>query len=92
MTSGIPDTTDLVDTRPSARLAQKWRALSPLQRRLVIAGAALDTAAKVAALADLARRPADRVRGPKWAWAVALPVVNSAGLLPAAYFTLGRRR
>lgn len=91
MASDIPDTTDLVDTRRTARLSRKWRALSPLQRKLVIAGAALDTAAKAAALIDLHRRPAEAVRGPKVVWAIALPVVNSAGLLPAAYFLFGRR-
>lgn len=69
----------------------KWRALSPTRRKLLAAGVAIDTAAKTLALVDLARRPAAGVRGPKWAWAVALPVVNSAGLLPAAYFAWARR-
>ncbi|MBB2891304.1 hypothetical protein [Flexivirga oryzae] len=92
MASDNRGTADLVDTRAPARLTQKWRALSPLQRRLAVAAAAIDTAAKTAAVIDLARRPADAVRGPKVAWAVALPVVNSAGLLPAAYFLFGRRR
>lgn len=83
--------TETIDTRPSGRLRQKWRALTPMQQRLLVAAAPLDTAAKTAALVDLARRPADAVRGPKWLWATALPVVNSAGVLPAAYFCLGRR-
>jgi hypothetical protein len=38
---------------------------------------------------DLARRPAELVRGPKPAWALAI-AVNFVG--PIAYFTVGRRR
>lgn len=83
--------TETIDTRPSSKLKQKWRALTPTQRKVLLVGSAIDTAAKTAALVDLARRPADEVRGPKWLWATALPVVNSAGVLPAAYFLLGRR-
>jgi hypothetical protein len=44
------------------------------------------------ALIDLRNRPADAVNGPKAAWAVALAVGNSAGLLPTAYLLFGRRR
>jgi len=83
--------TETIDTRPTSKLKQKWRALTPTQRKLLVAASALDTAAKTAALVDLARRPAEAVRGPKWLWAGALPVVNSAGVLPAAYFVFGRR-
>jgi hypothetical protein len=36
---------------------------------------------------DLARRPADRVRGPKWLWAPVI-AVNFAG--PVLYFSCGR--
>ena len=39
--------------------------------------------------ADLAKRPADKVRGPKWLWAV-LSLVNGFG--PGAYFMLGRKK
>lgn len=83
--------TETIDTRPASKLKQKWHNLSPTQRRILVAASAIDTAAKAAALVDLSRRSGDAVRGPKWFWATALPVVNSAGLLPAAYFTLGRR-
>lgn len=92
MSSDIPGTTDLIDTRAGSVLARKWRALSPLQQKLVIAGAAVDTVAKTAALIDLSRRPASAIRGPKMLWSLAIPVVNSAGLLPAVYFLFGRRR
>jgi hypothetical protein len=44
------------------------------------------------ALMDLKNRPVDEVNGPKAAWALALTVVNSAGLLPTAYLLFGRRR
>ena len=50
--------------------------------------AAVEVAAKVAALRDISRRPADRVRGPKWLWALA-QAVNGIG--PAAYFAFGRK-
>ncbi|HWC22012.1 MAG TPA: hypothetical protein VG502_06900 [Flexivirga sp.] len=83
--------TETIDTRPSGRLKQKWHALTPMQRKLLVAASAIDTAAKTVALVDLSRRPADAVRGPKWLWASALPVVNSVGVLPAAYFLFGRR-
>jgi hypothetical protein len=53
--------------------------------------AALEGAVKVAALVDLARRPASQVRGSKAAWATAITLVNSAGAVPLAYFLRGRR-
>ncbi|WP_446663427.1 hypothetical protein [Flexivirga sp. B27] len=83
--------TETIDTRPSARLKQKWDDLTPTQRKLLVVGATIDAAARSAALVDLSRRPAHEVRGPKWLWAAALPVVNSVGILPAVYFVAGRR-
>ncbi|MGW4370657.1 hypothetical protein ACWEKT_33950 [Nocardia takedensis] len=53
---------------------------------------ALDSIAKAVALADLRRRPAEQVKGSKRVWATAITVVNSVGVLPLAYFALGRRR
>ncbi len=50
--------------------------------------AATEVVAKIAALRDIAKRPAEQVRGPKWAWALA-QAVNGFG--PAAYFAFGRR-
>ena len=76
---------DLVTTR------RRWQDLSPRTRRLVVAGAVLDGGLRIAALADLRRRPADQVRGSKKAWAAGLSLVNSAGVLPLAYFLAGRR-
>jgi hypothetical protein len=70
---------------------KKWNELSPRVRRLVVAGAAVEGALKIAALVDLARRPADRVRGSKKVWATAIVLVNSMGAVPIAYFVRGRR-
>jgi hypothetical protein len=69
---------------------KKWNELSPRTRRLVVAGASVEGALKIAALVDLARRPADRVRGSKKAWATAIVLVNSMGAVPVAYFVRGR--
>ena len=74
------------------QVARRWSALSRTQRRLVLAGATLEGAAKVAALVDLARRPATQVRGPKWVWAAVLALVNAFGGAPLAYYRFGRRR
>lgn len=52
---------------------------------------AIDAALKVAALADLARRPAAGVRGRKAVWATAITVINSAGVVPVLYFVKGRK-
>jgi hypothetical protein len=70
---------------------RKWSDLSPRTRRVVMVMAALEGAVKVAALVDLARRPASQVRGSKAAWATAITLVNSAGAVPLAYFLRGRR-
>lgn len=69
----------------------RWSDLSPRTRKLILAGATAEGMLKIAALRDLRRRPADRVRGRKGVWAVALVLVNSAGALPVAYFRYGRR-
>jgi hypothetical protein len=46
----------------------------------------------VAALTDMRRRPADQIRGPKWAWAPAVTLINAFGGAPLAYCVFGRRR
>lgn len=70
----------------------KWSDLSQRTQRLIVIGAAAETALKAAALVDMKRRPASQVRGSKWMWVPALTVLNSAGLAPLAYFVFGRRR
>ena len=72
-------------------MAGHWSDLSPRARRLLIAGAAAEGLLKLAVLVDLKRRPGSEVRGPKRAWALSM-VVNSAGVIPVAYFAFGRRR
>jgi hypothetical protein len=71
--------------------AQHWNDLNPRARRLIIAGAGVEGILKVAALVDMKRRPADQIRGSKWVWGPAM-IINSAGVIPIAYFALGRRR
>jgi hypothetical protein len=71
---------------------KKWSELSPRTRRLIIAGGVFDAVLKVAALIDLARRPASDVRGSRARWALAVTLINSVGAVPVAYFACGRRR
>lgn len=71
-------------------IARWWSTLSPRMRWLLAGSAAVETGLKVAVLADLRRRPASQVRGPRWLWASSM-VVNSAGLIPLSYFAFGRR-
>jgi hypothetical protein len=73
-------------------IRRRWRDLSEGQRRLVVLGATVDGALKIAALADIRRRPADQIRGKKWVWAAVVALANSAGIVPLAYFLVGRRR
>lgn len=72
-------------------MKRRWNELDPRVRRAALAAAAVEGVLKVAALADLARRPARTVRGSKAKWAVAIVLINSAGLVPIAYFRKGRR-
>jgi len=70
---------------------KRWNELGLRTRRLIIGAATVEAVLKFAALIDLARRPADEVRGSKAKWATAIIVVNSAGALPLYYFARGRR-
>jgi hypothetical protein len=65
--------------------------LDPRVRRALLVAGTVETGLKIAALIDLARRPAQRVRGSKAWWGVAIAVVNAAGAVPIAYFLRGRR-
>jgi len=58
---------------------------------LVIAGVVVESVLKAVALADLARRPAAQVRGPKPMWALLLTLSNSLGVAPVIYWLYGRR-
>jgi len=70
---------------------KRWDELSLRTRRLIIVAVTFEGFLKGAALVDLARRPAEEIRGSKAKWATALVVVNSAGALPLYYFARGRR-
>ncbi|GAB1646355.1 hypothetical protein [Krasilnikovia sp. MM14-A1259] len=72
-------------------MGRRWNELSQRQRRYIIVAAAFESALKAAMLIDLKRRRPDQVRGPKWLWASSV-LVNSAGIVPAAYFIVGRIR
>jgi hypothetical protein len=65
------------------------RDLSPGQRAAIGAAGAVQVGLVAAALLDLRRRPARKIRGDKRLW-VAASFVNYAG--PIAYFTYGRKR
>ena len=69
----------------------QWSDLSARTRRLLIAAAVTDGALRVAALIDIRRRPASQIRGRKRVWATVVAVINSAGVVPIAYFVFGRR-
>lgn len=71
-----------------ATLRSEFTAMSPASRAGLIAGVAVEVSAKIAAWVDLSRRPAEKIRGPKWMWALA-QLIN--GLGPAAYWSLGRK-
>jgi hypothetical protein len=71
---------------------RRWSELSERNRRLLITAAVAEGILKLAALMDIKRRPASQIRGPKWLWAAVVAVGSSAGVVPIAYFVLGRRQ
>lgn len=66
---------------------KSWSEMSRQQRGAVVVGGTIEVVLTVWALTDLARRPADQVRGPKWAWAAGC-VIQPVG--PIAYLVVGR--
>ena len=68
---------------------RNWSDLTSQERTGMVVAASVQLALAAAAWTDLARRPADLVRGPKLVWA-GLIAVNFVG--PIAYFVVGRRR
>ena len=71
------------------RAKKRWQDLSAAQRRAIIAAGVVQNSLLVAALVDLRRRPAKKVRGDKRVWAAA-SFVSWIG--PISYFTYGRKR
>lgn len=70
---------------------KSWSDLAPRTRRIIVVGGTVDVVLRAVALADLKGRPSAEVRGPKPAWATALALVSSGGVLPVAYLLRGRR-
>ena len=70
---------------------KRWSELDPRAQQAILVGGAFEAGLKVAALIDLAQRPRSNVRGSKAAWAAALVLVNSAGVVPIVYLLRGRR-
>ena len=70
---------------------KRWSDLSERNRRIITVVAIVEAALKAAMLMDLKRRPADQVKGSKRVWAFST-IVNSAGIIPLAYFVFGRKR
>ena len=68
-----------------------WAEVDPRLRQATMVAAGVEAGLKIAALIDLARRPAREVRGSKRVWAAALSLVSSAGVLPIVYLLRGRR-
>lgn len=68
--------------------SRRWDQLSTAQQLLVMALASVQISLAVSAWADLARRPAEQVNGPKARWP-AVTAVNVVG--PVLCFRRGRR-
>ena len=71
---------------------KKWSELTPRTRRVIVVAGVFEGVLKLAALADLVRRPATQIRGSKAAWAGAVTFINALGAVPIAYFAWGRRK
>ena len=68
---------------------KRWSDLTPGQRAGTLITGFVQLALASAAWTDLAKRPAEQVKGRKAVWAVVI-AVNWVG--PIAYFIFGRRR
>ncbi len=67
---------------------KKWNDLTDGQKIAVGVAGAIEVVMTAVALRDLARRPAEGIRGPKALWAMAC-FVQPVG--PVAYLAVGRR-
>jgi len=68
---------------------KQWREMSPAGRAASIVTVLIQIGLLVAALADLRRRPAAQIRGPKRLWMFVV-FINWVG--PISYFLFGRLR
>lgn len=67
---------------------KRWSDLTDNQKTALLVAASVQLSLAATAWMDLARRPAEQVRGPKPVWAAAI-AVNFVG--PITYFLAGRR-
>jgi hypothetical protein len=67
---------------------KKWSDLSSTERAVVVAMSSVQIVLLLAALTDIARRPAAAIRGPRWLWLL-VSFVNFVG--PITYFVAGRK-
>ena len=67
---------------------KKWSDLSGGHKRGIALSGVVQIGLLKAALVDIYRRPAEQVRGSKWAW-TAVSFINFAG--PISYFAFGRK-
>lgn len=68
---------------------KQWKNVSPVAKAGAIVAGIIQLSLLVSALADVRRRPAEQVRGPKWVWAM-VSFINFVG--PISYFLFGRKR
>lgn len=68
---------------------RRWQDLTPQQRAVVVVAGTVQLALHGYAWADLIRRPAEQVNGPKPAWGAVL-LISWVG--PITYLTVGRKR
>ena len=69
---------------------KRWSDVDPRVRQALLLAGAFEAGLKIAALIDLAQRPRGDIRGSKAAWALALALVNSGGVVPIVYLLRGR--
>ncbi|MEI2637517.1 MAG: hypothetical protein V9F03_00740 [Microthrixaceae bacterium] len=70
----------------------RWGDLQPRTKRLIIGLSVIDLILRLLAIADLVRREPSEVKGSKRLWMVGLSIISSAGVLPVAYLSIGRRK
>lgn len=75
--------------KDQALAKRQWSDLSARQKTMVLTVGSVQISLLLTALADIYRRPAEEIRGSKWAW-TAVSFVNFIG--PLSYFAFGRRR
>jgi hypothetical protein len=71
------------------RQAQRWSDLTDQQKKVIAVALVVHLIVLTLTWRDLARRPADAVRGPKRLWRLAA-TMNTSGSL--SYWLFGRRR